>query len=102
MPFFESSDEGRVDWDVSLEYQDEVHMKAQEYGEPAVFIEGVLNDTTVFDLSGFVDDRGDSYQYVILGHKFQNPWSNVLYVQYTNDKNVFNQWVDEFESSQEE
>lgn len=78
-----------------------MYKKAQECGEPAVFVEGVINDTTVFDLSGFVDDRGDQYKYVILGYKFQNPRNNVLYVQYTNDDDVFDRRVEEFEASQE-
>lgn len=102
MPFFKGSDDDRVIEDVTLEYQSEVYQKALEYGEPTLLIEGVLNDTTVFDLSGFCDDEGTHYQYVILGYNFANAYQNVLYVQYTNDDNVFEQWVKEYDQQVKE
>lgn len=102
MPFCKGSDDDRVIWDVTLEYQSEVYQKALEYGEPTLLIEGVLNDTTVFDLSGFCDDEGTHYQYVILGYDFANDYQNVLYVQYTNDDNVFEKWVKEYDQQVKE
>lgn len=102
MPFFESSDEGRVVRDVTPQYQADVYQKALECGEPALFIEGVLNDTTVFDLTGFFDDEGTHYQYVVLGHEFLNSGDDSLYVQYTNDDNVFEQWVKEYDQQVKE
>lgn len=97
MPFCKGSDDDRVIENVTLEYQSEVYQKALEYGEPAFLVGDVLNDTTVFDLTGFVDDEGTHYQYVILGHDFANAYQNVLYVQYTNDDKVFEQWVKEYD-----
>lgn len=97
MPFFKGSDDDRVIENVTLEYQSEVYQKALEYGEPAFLVGDVLNDTTVFNLTGFVDDEGTHYQYVILGHDFANAYQNVLYVQYTNDDKVFEQWVKEYD-----
>lgn len=102
MPFFKGSDDDRVIENVTLEYQSEVYQKALEYGEPAFLVDNVLNDTTVFDVPGFVDDEGTHYQYVILGHEFLNSGDDSLYVQYTNDDNVFEQWVKEYDQQVKE
>lgn len=98
MPFFKGSDDDRVIEDVTLEYQSEVYQKALEYGEPTLLID----DTTVFDLSGFCDDEGTHYQYVILGREFLNSSDDSLYVQYTNDDNVFEKWVKEYDQQVKE
>ena len=102
MPFFKGGDDDRVIENVTLEYQSEVYQKALEYGEPAFLVDNVLNDTTVFDVPGFVDDEGTHYQYVILGHEFLNSGDDSLYVQYTNDDNVFEQWVKEYDQQVKE
>lgn len=78
--------------DISLAEQDELaHATGLDGAD--LFIEGVLNDTTVYDLpSDYVADNGENYKYLILGHVYATPNSNRLYAQYTNHDDVFDKW----------
>ena len=59
---------------------------------PDIFIPGVLNDISVYDLpAGFTLD-GEPYTYLVLGHRYATPNSNTLYAQYTRHDDVFEKW----------
>lgn len=87
---FAHPDDHIVD-DLSLEDQARI---AEELGldSPDLFIEGVLNDILVYVLpEGFALD-GESYQYLVLGHRFATANSNTLYAQYTRHEDVYENW----------
>lgn len=87
--------------DISLAEQDEFAHTAGLDGAD-LFIEGVLNDTTVCVLpAGHVANDGKNYKYLILGHVYATPNSNRLYAQYTNHDDVFDQW-ETIQNEQEE
>ena len=80
--------------DISLAEQDELaHVTGLDGAD--LFIEGVLNDTTVYVLpDGYIADDGKNYKYLVLGHVYATPNSNRFYAQYTNHDDVYSEWED--------
>lgn len=80
--------------DVSLAVQDKF-VRGNNLEAPDLFIEGVLNDTTVYVLpDNYVAGNGYPYKFLILGHVYATPNSNMLYIHYTNHESTYEKWAD--------
>lgn len=64
--------------------------------------------TVVYTTPGIrPNDLAEPYTYVILGHDYHRPHSHYkypheLYIQYTNDKNVYDYWREQYYATNDE
>ena len=69
-------------------------------------IEGGLNDTHLIITEPLQDHykmgRIKFRKYMILGHEYAHEWGNHLYMQLTDNDQVFNDWLEEYEKQLEE
>lgn len=61
-------------------------------------IEGVLNDEWLIeDYNHTISINGRRSDYIILTYEFLNSWGNTLYVIQTNDRSVYNEYMERYE-----
>ena len=61
-------------------------------------IEGVLNDEWLIeDYDHTISINGRRSDYIILTYEFLNSWGNTLYVIQTNDRKVYNEYMERYE-----
>ena len=71
---------------------------AFDNGLEALQIEGVLNDEWLIeDYDHTISINGRRSDYIILTYEFLNSWGNTLYVVQTNDRSVYNEYMERHE-----
>ena len=81
-----------------LKNSNDVLSMAMNNGLEAWQIEGVLNDEWLIeDYDHTISINGRRSDYFILTYEFLNSWGNTLYVIQTNDRNVYNEYMERHE-----
>lgn len=82
----------------NLETQNKITDFFLSLGYTPLYIEGVLNDTTIFEIDEidrkkYKLGRVKLRKYLILGYEFRNGHSNDLYIHLTDNDEIFNEWL---------
>ena len=65
-------------------------------------IEGVLNDEWLIeDYDRIISIKGRRSYYIILTYEFLSSWGNTLYIVQTNDRSVYNEYMERYEGYME-
>lgn len=81
-----------------LKNSNEILRMAMDNELEAWQIEGVLNDEWLIeDYNHTISINGRRSDYIILTYEFLNSWGNTLYVIQTNDRSVYNEYMEHYE-----